>query len=55
MDNLAIDYIDKRNAMIEAVSAADIKRTAGRFLSNMQLLVMMVGEPASPTDNKTVQ
>jgi zinc protease len=55
IDNLAIDYIDKRNAMIEAVSAADIKRTAGRFLSNMQLLVMMVGEPAPPTDNKTVQ
>jgi len=55
VENLAIDYIDKRNAMIEAVSGADIKRTAGRFLSNMELLVMLVGEPAPATVSKTVQ
>lgn len=45
-ENLGIDYIDKRNAMVQAVSAADIHRAASRILSHLQLLVLMVGEPA---------
>lgn len=44
-EELGLDYIDKRNAEIAAVSAADIKRAASRFLAGARMLVLMVGEP----------
>jgi zinc protease len=46
-DELGLDYIDKRNAQIEAVTAADIRRVANRFLAGAQMLVVMVGEPVA--------
>lgn len=45
-ENLGIDYIEKRNAEIQAVTAGDIRRAANRILSHLQLLVLMVGEPS---------
>jgi len=45
IENLGIDYIDKRNALIEAVTIADIRRAARRFLAEVKLLVMLVGQP----------
>ena len=45
IENLGIDYIDKRNALIEAVTFEDIRRAARRFLAEVKLLVMLVGEP----------
>jgi len=45
VENLGIDYIDKRNALVEAVNAADVRRAASRFLSDMRLLTILVGEP----------
>jgi zinc protease len=48
-EELGLDYIDKRNAEIAAVSAADIKRAASRFLAGAQMLVLMVGEPDAAT------
>jgi zinc protease len=47
IENLGIDYIDKRNALIEAVTAEDIRRAARRFLAEVKLLVMLVGQPES--------
>ncbi len=44
-EELGLDYIDKRNAEIAAVSAADIKRAASRLLTGAPMLVLMVGEP----------
>lgn len=46
-EDLGLDYIDNRNAQIAAVSAGDIRRVAGRFLTGKKLLVLMVGEPVA--------
>jgi zinc protease len=45
LENLGIDYINRRNALIEAVSAQDVRRAAARFLADSKLLVMLVGRP----------
>jgi zinc protease len=45
LENLGIDYIDRRNALIEAVSADDVRRAAARFLADGGLLMTMVGRP----------
>ncbi len=45
MEGFGPDYIENRNAMIEAVTMADIKRVANRFLDPSQLIVTVVGKP----------
>lgn len=45
MENLGIDYIDRRNSLIEAVTLADVRRAAARFLKDARLLVTLVGKP----------
>ncbi|HLL27920.1 MAG TPA: pitrilysin family protein [Xanthobacteraceae bacterium] len=45
IENLGVDYIDKRNTLIEAVTADDIRRAARRFLAEVRLLVVLVGQP----------
>lgn len=44
LENLGIDYIDKRNGMVEAVTMADVKRAAKRLLDG-GMLVTVVGRP----------
>jgi zinc protease len=44
LDNLGIDYIDRRNRLIEAVTRDDVRRAAKRFLDEA-LLVTLVGQP----------
>lgn len=44
-ENLGIDYVDRRNAMIEAVTKADIARVAKRLFKAENLVVAVVGEP----------
>jgi zinc protease len=44
LDELGIDYIDKRNALVEAVTMADVKRVAKRLLQG-GMLVTVVGRP----------
>jgi zinc protease len=46
LDELGIDYIDKRNGLVEAVTLADVKRVAKRLLEG-NLLVTVVGRPQS--------
>lgn len=50
-DHLGIDYIDKRQALINGVTLADAKRVARRLLDPDRLLTVVVGQPAgmSPT------
>lgn len=43
--DLGIDYIDRRNALVEAVTAADIARVAKRLLDPDALTVVVVGNP----------
>jgi zinc protease len=44
MDNLGIDYIKKRNSLVDAVTLADVRRVAKRLLDG-GLLVTVVGRP----------
>ena len=45
LENLGIDYIDRRNGLIQAVTAEDVQRAAKRFLTDARLLVTLVGRP----------
>jgi zinc protease len=44
-DGLGKDYMDKRNALIEAVTLEDVKRAAKRILSTDNLIMTVVGPP----------
>lgn len=46
LDNLGIDYIEKRNSYIEAVTRADVARVAKRLLDAKALSFAVVGQPA---------
>ncbi len=43
--DLGIDYIKRRNGLIEAVTQDDIKRVAERLLGSENLIVTVVGQP----------
>ncbi len=45
MENLGMDYIEKRNGLVEAITLADLKRVAGRLLNSKDFLVIAVGQP----------
>ena len=45
MQDLGIDYFDKRNDLIAAVTQADIRRVAERLLDPRRLSLVAVGEP----------
>jgi len=45
VSELGIDYLDKRNGFIEAVTLEDIKRVARRLLRNEYLVTVIVGKP----------
>jgi zinc protease len=48
-DGLDFDYINQRNAEINAVTAGDIRRAAARLLKPENLTVVLVGQPANVT------
>ena len=45
IEDLGIDYIAKRNAMVEAVSMDDIKRVAATLIQPGNLIITVVGQP----------
>ena len=45
-DDLGIDYVDKRNAQVEAVTVEDAKRVAKRLIKPDEFIVTIVGKPA---------
>ena len=47
LEDLGIDYIDRRNDYIEAVTLEDIRRVARRLLDPENLQVVVVGKPAN--------
>jgi zinc protease len=51
LDNLGIDYIDRRAGLIEAVTLADTRRVAKRLL-DAGLLVTVVGQPQGVTSTQ---
>ncbi len=45
LEDLGIDYLDKRNDYIEAVTLADVNRMAARLLKPEELEIVVVGKP----------
>ena len=45
IEDLGIDYVQKRNALIEAVTLDDIKRVANRLFEADRLITTIVGKP----------
>ena len=45
LDDLGIDYLERRNAIIEAISLADVNTLAARLLDPQKLTFFIVGEP----------
>ena len=52
LDDLGIDYIDRRNGLIEAVTLADVNRVAKRLLDPAALTVVVVGKPDGVTPSQ---
>jgi zinc protease len=52
IEDLGIDYIDKRNSLIDAVTIQDARRVAKR-LADGGMLVTVVGRPKDLTSNET--
>jgi zinc protease len=50
LEDLGIDYIDKRNGLVNAVTMADVKRVAKRLL-DASMLVAVVGKPQPAVAN----
>lgn len=44
-EEFGIDYVEKRNGLIDAVTMADVKRVAARLLKVDDLIVTIVGKP----------
>jgi zinc protease len=44
-EDLGLDYVDRRNGEIEAVTMADIKRVAKRLFEGQEPIVTIVGKP----------
>ena len=42
---MGIDYINKRNAMVEAITLDQVKAQAKRLLDSEHLIVTVVGKP----------
>jgi zinc protease len=42
---LGRDYLDRRNALVEAVTLEDVKRVAARLLKPEALSIVVVGQP----------
>jgi zinc protease len=45
LEKLGIDYIDKRNALVDAVTLADVNRVAKKMLQPDNLTLVVVGRP----------
>jgi len=44
-EDMGLDYVDRRNAEIEALTLADVKRAGQRLFENQDLLITIVGKP----------
>jgi zinc protease len=52
IDDMGIDYIDRRSAMIDAVTLADTQRVAKRLLGGGLLVTVVGPPPATPVRNQ---
>lgn len=47
-EEFGIDYVEKRNALVDAVTMDDVKRVAAKLLLTDNLIVTIVGKPVMP-------
>jgi zinc protease len=47
IEDLGIDYVNRRNELVEAVTLDDIKRVAKRLIEADRLITTIVGKPAA--------
>ena len=52
LENLGIDYFDRRNDLMRAVTLEDVNRVAKKLLDPGNLLLVSVGQPAGMTPEK---
>lgn len=52
IENLGIDYLDRRNSLIEAVTIEDARRVARRLFDASALTVVVVGRPDGVTPTR---
>jgi zinc protease len=53
LDGLPIDYIDRRNALVDAVSMDEVRRACARICGDGGLLIAMAGRPQGVTADFT--
>ena len=44
-DQLGIDYVDRRNGLVNAITRDDVQRVAKRLLQAEKLFFVVVGQP----------
>ncbi|HZH27598.1 MAG TPA: pitrilysin family protein [Azospirillaceae bacterium] len=54
-DDLGIDYLARRNALIDAVTREDVARVAKRLLDADQLLTVIVGRPEGVKPTRVIE
>jgi zinc protease len=54
VEDLGVDYVDRRNSEIEAITLDDVKRAAQRVLKADDLIVTVVGKPKGITSTAPV-
>jgi zinc protease len=54
LDDLGIDYLNKRDEFINRVSRADVLRVARRLLDPAKLTIVMVGQPKGIEPTRTI-
>jgi zinc protease len=47
LDELGIDYVNRRNDLIRAITVEDVRRAAARLFGDGKLIVTRVGQPAT--------
>ena len=47
IEDLGIDYVNRRNELVEAVTLDDIKRVAKRLIEADRLITTIVGKPVA--------
>jgi zinc protease len=53
IDNLGIDYFDRRNGLVEAVTLEDVKRVAKRLFEDPAFYVVKVGQGSANAQGAT--
>lgn len=53
-DELGIEYLNKRNDLLNAVTLADVKRVAARLLDPAKLTTILVGNPTGITPDRSL-